>query len=512
MAPRHRTSRTERLTPLLAIWAVFAVAMYIPAIHALVLDDYRTSRAFFYTGTMGLVLVALLELARGSRQPRHGTLGQLLALLATFTLIPVFLAVPVHDALRTTSFFNAYFDMVSAITTTGADIYDDPGRLPPSLHLWRAEVAWLGGLLMWIAASAILAPLSLGGFEVTARGQPGHSVVLPGVSERADARRRLLSVTRTLVPVYGGLTLVLWILQVTLGETALVGLSHAMSVMATSGISPIGGTEMASAGIAGEFVLFLFMFFALSRMTFSGDTSTRGYARLDRDPEFRIGVLIVLGVPLLLFLRHWLGAFEVTDTAEITAQALRAFWGSMFTVMSYLTTTGFVSADWATAQHWSGLGTPGLILLGLAVMGGGVATTAGGVKLLRVYALYLNGLREMDQLIHPSAVSGESDRAQRIQRGGAFIAWISFMMFALSLALITVVLTAMGTGFEDALVLSIASLSTTGPLIETASETTIRLTELGAPAKTVLMAAMVIGRLEILAIVALLTPDLWRGR
>ena len=95
-------------------------------------------------------------------------------------------------------------------------------------------------------------------------------------------------------------------------------------------------------------------------------------------------------------------------------------------------------------------------------MGGGGATTAGGVKLLRVYALYLNGLREMDHLIHPSAVSGESDRAQRIQRGGAFIAWISFMMFALSLALITVVLTAMGTGFEDALVLSIASLSTTG--------------------------------------------------
>ncbi len=511
MATQTKQNRVVRLTPFLMIWAIFALAMYVPAAYALVLDDYRTSRAFFYTGTMGLVVVSLLELARGSYQARHGNLGQLLALMASFAILPVFLAVPVHDALRTTSFFNAYFDMVSAITTTGANIYDNPGRLPEALHLWRAQVAWLGGLLMWIAASAILAPLSLGGFEVTARGQPGHSVNLPGMSERADPRRRLTTVTAALVPVYGGLTLALWILQVTLGESALTGLCHAMSVMATSGISPIGGTENARAGFAGEFVLFLFMFFALSRMTFSADTSTRGYARLDRDPELRIGVLLVVGVPLLLFLRHWLAAFEVAEVMQFSSETFLAAWGSVFTVMSFLTTTGFVSADWETAQNWSGLGTPGLILLGLAVMGGGVATTAGGVKLLRVYALYLNGLREIERLIHPSSVSGESDRTRRIQRGGAFIAWISFMMFALTLALIIVALTAMGTGFEDAIVLSIASLSTTGPLIEAASENTIRLSDLGAPAKSVLLAAMVLGRLEMLAIIALLTPDLWRS-
>ncbi len=511
MGARVPKKSPVRLTPFLLIWAVFAMSMYVPAAYALGLDDYRTSRSFFYTGTMGLVVVGLLELARGSQNTRFGTLAQLLSLLAAFVLMPLFLAVPMHDALRTTSFFNAYFDMVSAITTTGADMFTVPDRLPAALHLWRAQVAWIGGLMMWIAASAVLAPLSLGGFEVTARGQPGHTVNLPGHSERADARRRLFSVTRTLVPIYVSLTLILWILQVTMGESALTGLCHAMSVMATSGLSPVGGTEAAQAGIAGEVVLFLFLFFALSRMTFSTDTGNRGLVRLDQDPEFRIGLLLVLGVTLALFLRHWLASFDVTDDVGLTSEALRALWGAMFTVLSFLTTTGFVSAEWNTAQDWSGLGTTGLILMGLAVMGGGVATTAGGVKLLRVYALYLNGLRDVERLIHPSSVSGSGDKTRRIQRGGAFIAWISFMMFAVTLAVIIVVLTAMGTGFEDAIILSIASLSTTGPLIETASETPIRLMELGVPEKSVLMAAMVLGRLEMLAIVALLTPDLWRG-
>lgn len=512
MSTRTQQDEAIRLTPFLLIWAVFCIAMYVPAIYAVVLDDHRSARAFFYTGTLGLILVVLLELTRPTIARHNSNLIQLLALLAAYAVLPLFLAIPVADALRTTSFFNAWFDMVSAMTTTGVDIYENPHRLPDALHLWRAMVAWLGGLLMWIAASAILAPLSLGGFEVTTQGQKmGRMVMSSRQSNQQETRRRMISVTLNLVPIYAGLTLVLWVVQGALGEDYLTALCHAMSVMSTSGLSPVGGVEQAQAGFGGELVMFFFMFFALSRLTFSADTGMRGYARVDQDPEFRIGVLIVLTVPLLLFLRHWLGAYEISDTAQITSDAVRAAWGSLFTVMSFLTTTGFVSADWEAAQHWSGLGTPGLILLGLAVMGGGVATTAGGVKLLRVYALYLNGMRDVERLIHPSSVSGDSDRTQRIQRGGAFIAWISFMMFALTLALVTVVLTAMDIGFEQAMILSIASLTNTGPLIEAAAEMHIGVAELPTQAKAVLMATMVLGRLEMLAIVALLTPDLWRN-
>ncbi len=510
MQAQADTGVLMRLPLFLLIWGVASLAMYVPAAYALVQDNHPISRSFFYSGTLGLFCVTLVSLALGRRPSRLGALGQLLALLATFSVLPVFLAVPFHDALQTTSFLNAYFDMVSAVTTTGADLFTDYRRLDGSLHLYRGMVAWLGGLLMWVAASAILAPLSLGGFEVTARGEPGRIEQGPMRMEQVNPRLRLLRITAVLAPLYAGLTLIVCVLLMISGEAGLTATIHAMSVMSTSGLSPVGGLQGSTSGITGEIILFLFMFFALSRLTFSSDTVTLGNARLDKDPEFRIGVMIVVIVPTILFVRHWLGSLDV-GTVDTIQRAAAAFWGSMFTVMSFLTTTGFESSEWGTARAWSGLETPGLILLGLALIGGGVATTAGGVKLLRVFALYLNGLREMERLIHPSSVSGEGSDNRRIHRHGAFIAWIFFMLFAQSLAVIVVVLAALGVDFEQAMILAIAALSTTGPLTELAGDAPIRLAELEAGAKMVLCAAMVLGRLETLAIIALLTPDLWRN-
>jgi trk system potassium uptake protein TrkH len=263
-------------------------------------------------------------------------------------------------------------------------------------------------------------------------------------------------------------------------------------------------------GLSGEVVMALFMLFGLSRLTFSKDTVTATQGGLRSDPEFRIGAIIVIGVPLILFARHFIGAYDVA-AAESLEEALQALWGSVFTVLSFLTTTGFVSEYWGEAQSWSGLNTPGLILMGLALLGGGVATTAGGVKLLRVFALYQNGVRELERLVYPNSVSGAGVVGRRLQSNGAFIAWVFFMLFALSLAGVCLLLTLTGVSFEEAMVLSVAMLSTTGPLVEFAIEQPILLIELETSAKAVLCAAMVLGRLETLAIIALLTPDLWRG-
>lgn len=500
-----------RLPLLLLIWGGFSLAMWVPALHALFVDDHQTSQSFFYAGLAGVVLVAFIGLSVANRAPRYGMPGQLMTLLATFIFVPLFLAIPMQDALRNTSYLNAYFDMVSALTTTGADIYSNPGRLPESIHLWRALVAWLGGLFLWIAASAVLAPLSLGGFEVTARAEPGEGDFSGGrVLHRPDTRQKLISVTTALAPVYAGLTLALALLLLVSGESPLVAVCHAMSILATSGISPIGGISEGAAGLGGEMVMFLFMLFALSRLTFSNDTVAIGASRLDKDPEFRTGLLIIFTVPSLLFLRHWIGAYEFDNTANVTL-ALSSFWGALFTVTSFLTTTGFESADWAAARDWSGLSTPGMILIGLAVMGGGVATTAGGVKLLRVYALYLNGLREMERLVLPNSVSSLTKRNRRLQSNGAFVAWIFFMLFALSLALISIALASVGLDFEEALILTVASLSTTGPLVDVAGANPIELSLLEDPAKLIMCFAMVLGRLETLAIIALLSPNLWRS-
>lgn len=491
-------------------FGVLALSMILPAIHGVATQEHAEARMFFYASILGLILFFLIGMALAGRKMRQGPLGPLLALFGVMFIMPVFLAVPFFEALRTTTFFNAYVEMVSAITTTGATIFEDADRLTGPLHLWRAQVAWMGGFVMWAAAASILAPLNLGGFEVTARAEPGQAAIASNQIRRADARTRLFRVIGALFPIYSGLTLLMWVLLQISGETSLTALIHAMAILSTSGISNIGGLEAASSGLTGEMVMLLFMTFALSRLTFSADTVTSKGAGLHTDPEIRLAVAITVVVPLLLFFRHWLGAFDVDQTSNGT-DGLRALWGSFFTVLSFLTTTGFTSAEWGTAQNWSGLGTPGLILMGLALVGGGVATTAGGVKLLRVFALYRHGVREMEQLVHPSSVSGARGLGRRLQKQGAYIAWVFFMLFALSLAALCLAFAAFGASFEDAMILSIAGLSNTGPLITAAGNEPVSLVELSAGAKLIFCAAMVIGRLETLAIIALVTPDLWRG-
>lgn len=509
MARKQHISWLARVPLVLIVWGILSLSMWAPAAFALILDDHDTSRSFFYSGLIGLFCVSLIALAQGARVPRYGLLGQLLALFSVLSIMPAFLALPFHHAIGNTSFLNAYFDMVSAITTTGADLFDNPERLSAPLHLWRAQVAWMGGLMMWIAAAAILAPLSLGGFEITAQGQPGRTMMSQHQVRRADPRWMLVRVVRTLLPIYAGLTAAIWIMLAMSGEDPLTGLSHAMAVMSTSGISPVGGLENSKAGLAGEIILFLFMFFALSRLTFSNDTATRGYGRLDQDPEFRIGVGLVIIVPVIIVMRDWIASIDF-DITENPSQVIHALWGAMFTTMSFLSTTGFVSADWGQSETWSGLSAPGIVLLGLALIGGGVATTAGGVKLLRVYALYLNGLQEMQRLIHPSSVSTDTSRHRRIQKDGAFIAWVFFMLFAVSLAGVSAALALLGSDFEASLILAISALSTTGPLIEVAPEARISLVDLSDASKLVMCFAMILGRLEALALIVLLTPNRWR--
>ncbi len=325
-----------------------------------------------------------------------------------------------------------------------------------------------------------------------------------------DPSERLVRYFKTLFPVYAGLTLALWIALLVAGDPALVAACHAMSTLSTSGISPVGGMTETGAGTPGEMLIFAFLVFALSRRLYPSGRTLRTTSALADDPELKMALLLVTLVPALLFLRHWVGALEVDEVRD-TGAALRALWGTVFTVLSFLTTTGFESAAWTEARAWSGLATPGLILAGLAVIGGGVATTAGGVKLLRVYALYRHGEREIERLVHPSSVGGAGVQARKLRRQGAQIAWIFFMLFALSIAVTMLGLSLTGLDFEASTIFSVAALSTTGPLAAVAGEHPLLWAELDPIAQAIAAAAMVLGRLETLAIIALLNPEFWRG-
>jgi len=498
-----------KLPLLVILMGIGAGAMYIPAIYAYVGDDLHVARVFLYGGTLFLILTGMIGIATVPGKSKNLVRSHLLALLGAYTILPVMLAIPFYEALRTTTFLNAYFEMVSSLTTTGATLFE-PGRLPDALHLWRALVGWMGGFLVWVMAIAVLAPLNLGGFEVTALDK-GYSH-FSQITKTANTSERLARYAAQLFPIYAGLTMVLWIALLIAGDPSLVAVSHAMSTLATSGISPVSGVNSASgSGITGEVLIFCFLIFALSRLTFFKDQQQGGgWRQLPTDPEFRMGLFLVTMLPVLLFLRHWIAAFDADAETNLMA-AIRAFWGAMFTVMSFLTTTGFESADWADARNWSGLQTPGLIVLGLAIIGGGVATTTGGVKLMRMYALYKHGSREVERLLHPSSVAGSGAKARYIRRSGAQISWIFFMLFSMSVAMVMLALSLTGQSFENAMVFTISALSTTGPLANIAGATPLHYIDLGSTGKAIVTAAMVLGRLETLAIIALLNPALWRS-
>lgn len=495
------------------LMGIGALAMLVPAIHALSLGDFGTMRVFFYGFILFSLLSLIVGLATSNYAPANVARSQLVALLAAFTVLPVMFAVPFYEAVGNTTFLNAWFEMVSCLTTTGATLYDNVGRLTPSLHLWRGLVGWMGGLLIWITAVSIFAPMNLGGFEVRATGRAGKEAIsstFTQIATVADPSERLMRFAATLTPLYTGLTFVLWLGLTSLGEVPYIALIHAMSVMSTSGISPIGGLYYTVAGFWGEVLIVIFFVLAISRLSFSAGQLGEKDKGLFQDPEFRMGIALILLVTAALFLRHFVGAIEGQAAASWT-QMFRAIWGAMFTIASFVTTTGFESRFWPGAADWSGLQTPGLGLVGLALIGGGVATTAGGVKLLRIYALYRHSERELQRLVHPSSVGGGGREARRIRQQGAYISWIFFMLFALSIAGVMVLLSLTGVQFETTMVLAVAALSTTGPLAEIAAEYPIAYSGIPDLAKVILAGAMVLGRLETLAIIALFNPEIWRN-
>lgn len=492
------------------LMGIGALAMFVPAVHAFVLNNHAVARSFTYSALLFLVLALFVGLATGNYKQASLSRGYLVSLLAAFLVLPILLAVPMYESVPRMTFFEAWFESVSSITTTGATLYDSPRDLPLSVHLWRALMGWLGGLLVWVAAISILAPLNIGGFEVRATGAgTDRNRTYAQIGRVTDPSERLIRFGAKLVPLYTALTLMLWLVLTAAGEIPFVALCHAMSVMATSGISPVGGVIFSPAGFGGEFIILIFMVFAMSRASFSRGLSGLEMKPLHKDSEFRMALSLIALLVSVLFVRHGLIAFE-SDAINSVQLAARALWGALFTITSFLTTTGFESADWTATRDWSGVGTPGLILVGLSLIGGGVATTAGGIKLLRVYALWKHGQREIERLVHPSSVGGAGAEARQIRRHGAQIAWIFFMLFTISIAVVMLLLSVTGVQFETAMVLAVSALSTTGPLASIAAETPVSYAGIPDLAKAVLALAMVVGRLEALAIIALLNPEFWR--
>ena len=492
-------ARFQKLPLAISIPTLFILMLMIPSVHGFISGDSHKGRSFFYAVLLGLFGLTFLRFSlQGTVFPMHRH-AQLWSLIAFFLGFPLLLAIPLYEVSAAGQFIDAYLDIVSTVTTTGLPVFA-PGSLSETLVIWRVSLGWASGFLIWVFAWSIFAPLNLGGFEHL--GARGEAMTQTQNARQTTGRlpaEKFWSEAVRLGPVYLWITLAAALALLIVSGDPSYALLRAMATIATFGIEI--PEHSVAGGVGGEVILALVMLFALSRSTFSTVFARARKWRVTEDPELRVAAGLVLVATLVLIGQ---GARYV----EGLGAHLELVWGAFFTSLSYLTTTGLASDSLPVGLV--NLDPVEIILVALAMIGGGVATTAGGIKLLRVFILTGHSRAEVNRLIAPSQVMSGQIESRSHDHHSAMLACVFLVLFILVMGAITLALSVAGSPVKDSLYLTLATVTNTGPLLPTGSGAETLVMSLPTQAKMILAAAMVLGRLEVLALLALLNPDIYR--
>jgi trk system potassium uptake protein TrkH len=181
---------------------------------------------------------------------------------------------------------------------------------------------------------------------------------------------------------------------------------------------------------------------------------------------------------------------------------------TVFFVVSAATTTGFPSQTSTVTVSVFAF----LLLAGLALIGGASASTAGGIKLVRALLLLRQSARELRRLNYPHGIVPVKVGRVAVDDKVMQTVWSFFVLFLFCLILLTITLSATGLNFETALALALSALTNSGPLLSQVTEVKADLADLGTVAKWLLLTGMLVGRLEVFAVLVLLTPVFWQRR
>ncbi|WP_182085555.1 TrkH family potassium uptake protein [Aureimonas sp. ME7] len=461
-------------------------AMLLPALVDLS-DGNRDWIVFVGTGTTVAAICSLVAVAtRGAGvrpTPRFGFL-----LVTTIWLVSVFVGtLPLYFAETELSFAAAVFESMSGLTTTGATVISGLDALPRGLLLWRSLLNFLGGIGIVGMAILILPSLRVGGlalFKLESSDRSGK--LLPRVSQLAAG----------IVAIYGAMTLLCALLYFALGMSLFDAVNHAMSTLATGGFSThdesIGFFESDAIlmvatvfMIAGSLPFVLFIRFFLPRR----------FQRW-RDPQVTLFLVLCLVLSLVL------AATRVVINEVPIGEALIS---ATFNLVSVITTTGFVSEDFTL---WSNAAI-GIFFLAMFI-GGCAGSTAGGIKVNRIIILYELVRASFGQVIRPHSVQrlkyGRDDISiETIQSVTIFI-----FLFFLSLLVGTTVLSMCGLELLTAFSASLTAVGNVGPGFGPAVGPAGNFSSVSDPALWILSFLMLIGRLEIVTVLVILSPGFWR--
>ena len=472
--------------------AVIGIAMALPLLVAMAFEEKEAARAFVIGGALagfsGGGLIVAFRGVSGQLSRAH----TLLLLVLGWTVLPIFAAFPFAFLGAPSGSTSSYFEAVSGLTTTGATLLSGQlDNLPKALLVWRAGLQWLGGLGTITVAVVMLAPLGIGGMELR------RSPLARGDTTSLIARLR--QTASQVIGVYGALTFLCFGFIWVGGVPGFDAFCLALSTISTGGFLPRDGNIDAYQAPLSAFILCLAMIigglsFAAHRAAFRG--SLEEY-RLDPEVGYLAAFILILGALLSLTI-----FFE-------TGSGQSALTTGYFLSISLATTTGFMAGSEAQLAS-----VPPVLALGAVLIGGATLSTAGGLKLMRLALMFKQAGRELKRLAHPHGIISTKYGNRAVELATMKDVWIFFILFLASFVLVTIVVSASGIGMQASMGAAAAALSNTGPaydILRASVDEAVPYAQFPVLAKWALSAAMILGRVEILAVLSLFNIAYWRS-
>lgn len=401
--------------------------------------------------------------------------------------LPVFGALPFMLGEPGVGFTDAYFEAVSGMTTTGSTVFRGLDDLPLGTNLWRGILQWLGGLGIVIVAMIFLPVMKVGGMQFfRSEGFDTLGKILP----------RAFDISTALIQVYIGLTLACAITYFALGMSGYEATVHALTTISTGGFSTsdrsfglfVGPAEYAASFFMIAASLPFVRFIQLTQGSITPilrDAQVRAYLRW-----IGYSVAAVLG-------------YEIFTRDAPFWQTLRE---SLFNIVTIFSGTGFTSVD---LSAWGPF--PFVILIVVGLIGGCTSSTGCSVKVFRYLILFESIRTQMRRLYNPSAVHTVKYEGRTVGDDVINSVIVFFTLFILTFGVLAVALSLTGLQTKTAVTAAWTAIANVGPAFGPEVSASGAMDAFPAAAKWLMIAGMLIGRLELLSVYVLFTARFWRG-
>ena len=464
---------------------ILGVFMLIPVIIQLVFNELDSG---FVSASIITIVFGVLFFLSNLDHDKSIDLPQAFILTALSWLsIATFGSLPFIFSELNLNFTDAFFESMSGITTTGSTILTDLDNSPKGILLWRAILQWLGGIGIILMAITLMPIMNIGGMQLfKISSNDNAEKILPKSKE----------VSFRLIIIYSLLTFVCAIFYKLFGMSYFDSLTHSMTTIATGGFSnynnSIGYFNSTLIEINAIIFIILGSIPFISYIKYLNGDKKVFYK--DDQINFFIKTIVISVLIIFTFL-----IFNNSDSG------LLLFRHVIFNVVSILTGTGYVTTNYS---DWGGF--PLIFFLILMFIGGCAGSTACGLKIFRIHILYKFFVMQLKKFIYPRGVF-VLKYGDNLLNDKFISSIISFVfLYIVIFFLITALLSISGLDFITAISGAATSISNVGPGLGGMIGPNGNFSILPDFSKWILSAGMILGRLELFAIIVLFIPSFWR--